>query len=394
MASSRRFLGLLSVWLCAVLPLPALADAAATFSCKPGPWGRIDYQPIYLSAPASFIEQFPMPSIQPSWSFPNSTVESIRGLLLQSGLDAATVTRLLADPNVHRDAEGVLTLYPTLDDIKALSPPVRLAIYQELAKSPLNPFHYSPVCIPADSFEDWLRTGNFTPEVVSAIRQVSYRDGDAVLFSDFRVVISLAKSDSEARRWVRSLTRVHAVIAYLHVDPQDDLPTLKRYWSVNYHRKDSLPMLEAAADIPGGGKLDLVHLFPPLPRRLVYSYTTPDIERTGQTPNCHWTSLNFFNYTRQNIYLDLKLASSQVLEDYTLVPEANTFGDVLFFVDASGNAYHSCVFIADNLVYSKNGENIMMPWVLTRLEDIKQIYLRKPGAKIIVYRHAWPEEDS
>jgi hypothetical protein len=377
-----------------LLPLSLLADDPVTYQCKPGPWGRIDYQPIYLSAPSSFIDDFPMPDIQPVWFFPNGTVDSVRALLAQCGVDPATIQRLLADPTAHRDAEDVFSIYPTVDELIALKPDTRAALYHELAKSPLNTYYYEPVCIPADGFDEWLRTGGFPPDVGDLIRKLVYRDGDAILFSDFRAVLSHASSDSEARKWVRALTRVRAVIAYLHVDPTDDLTALKRYWSANFHRKDSLPMLEAAADIPGGGRLDLTHLFPPLPRRLVYSYTTPDIERTGQTPNCHWTSLNFFNYTRQNIFLNLKLASSQVLEDYEQVPVANTFGDVLFFVDADGNAYHSCVFIADNLVYSKNGENIMMPWILTRLEDIKQVYLRKPGAKIIVYRHLWSDEDS
>jgi hypothetical protein len=380
--------------LLAVLPGVARADEPVTYQCQPGPWGRIEYQTIYLSAPAAFIEQFPMPNVQPSWIFPSSTPESVRAFLLQSGLDADTTQRLLADPNAHRDAEGVFTIYPSVADLEALKPEVRVAIYHELAKSPLNTFYNAPVCIPADSFEEWLRTANFPPEVNDTIRKLIYRDGSAVLFSDFRAVISHAGSDNEARRWVQALTRVRAVLAELHVDSTDDLNALKRYWSADFHRKDSLPMLEAAAQMPGGGKLDLIHLFPPLPRRLVYSYTTPDIERTGQTPNCHWTSLNFFNYTRQNIYLDLKLASSQVLEDYEQVPVANTFGDVLFFVDDKGSAFHSCVFIADNLVYTKNGENIMMPWILTRLDDVKQIYLRTPGAKIIVYRHRWPDEDS
>jgi len=377
-----------------LLPLSSLADDAVTYQCKPGPWGRIEYQTLYLSAPLALMDEFPMPDIQPNWCFPGGTADSVRGFLTQAGLDAPTVQRLLGDPNAHRDAEGVFTVYPSVAELEALKPDVRATIYRELAKSPLNSFYYAPVCIPADSFEEWLGTGNFPTDVSDMIRKFVYRDGDAVLFSDFRAVLSHAPSDSEAHRWVRALTRVRCVLAYLKVDGTDDLTALKRYWSTNFHRKDSLPMLEAVADMPGGGKLDLTHLFPPLPRRLVYSYITPDIERTGQTPNCHWTSLNFFNYTRQNIFLDLKLASSQVLEDYERVPEANTFGDVLFFVDDQGSAYHSCVFIADNLVYTKNGENVMMPWILTRLEDVKQIYLRKPGAKIVVYRHIWPEEDS
>ena len=33
--------------------------------CKPGPWGRIEYQTIYLEAPSWVVDHFPMPSTQP-----------------------------------------------------------------------------------------------------------------------------------------------------------------------------------------------------------------------------------------------------------------------------------------------------------------------------------------
>jgi hypothetical protein len=150
-------------------------------------------------------------------------------------------------------------------------------------------------------------------------------------------------------------------------------------------------MLDAAAQAPHGATLDITHLLPLIPRQLVYSYVSPNIERTGQTPNCHWTSLNFFNYTRQNILLDLKLATSDALDNYEQVSPPYAFGDVLFFLSAQGDAFHSCVFVANNLVFTKNGENEIMPWLLTRLEDVKQLYGREPNYRIQAFRRKWPE---
>jgi hypothetical protein len=239
--------------------------------------------------------------------------------------------------------------------------------------------------------DEWLRGSPIPKNVVEIIRQLVYPSGEGVFFSDLRLILKYAASDTEARNWVKALTRMRAVVADLHVGSDDELPALRRYWSADFHRTDSLPMLDAAAEVDGGSNLDLTHLFPPLPRRLVYSYTSPDIERTGQTPNCHWTSLNFFNYTRQNILLDLKLATSAVLDNYEPVAAPYTFGDVLFFLNAQGDAYHSCVYVADNLVFTKNGENEMVPWLLTRLDDVKQLYGREPNYKIQAYRRKWTE---
>jgi hypothetical protein len=158
------------------------------------------------------------------------------------------------------------------------------------------------------------------------------------------------------------------------------------YWSSGSRRKDVLPLLESVAETSGNNRLDLTHLLPSQPRKLIYTYPSTDAALFGQTPNCHWTSLNFFNYFPQNIYLDLKLAATGVLSNYTAVAEADTFGDVLFFLDGEGNAFHSCVYIADNLVYTKNGDNPVAPWILSTIESVKQIYLRKPGSKVSAYR--------
>ena len=148
-------------------------------------------------------------------------------------------------------------------------------------------------------------------------------------------------------------------------------------------------MLESIAEQGGGGRIDLVHLLPPLPRKLIYTYPTPDLELSGRTPNCHWTSLNFFNYSAQDLYLDLKLAANRVLAGYSKPKDGPSFGDLLLFLDANGNAHHSCVFVADNLVFTKNGENSAVPWILSRLEDVKQVYSREPGSRIEVMRRSW-----
>jgi hypothetical protein len=147
--------------------------------------------------------------------------------------------------------------------------------------------------------------------------------------------------------------------------------------------------LESIAEQDGGGRIDLAHLLPPLPRKLIYTYPTPDLELTGRTPNCHWTSLNFFNYSPQDLYLDLKLAASRVLTNYSKPQDGPRFGDLLVFVDMAGNAHHSCVFVADDLVFTKNGENSAVPWILAKLEDVKQVYGRQPGGRIEVFRRRW-----
>ena len=373
-----------------VLMLPARGQDATVLHCQPGPWGRIEYHYIYLAAPDTILDDFPLPSPQSRWCFAGHTVDWVRNFLVTTNLDPITITRLMGDPHAQPDEEGVITLLPTEADVLGLTTAGRETLYRELAKYDINPLYHDPLCVPDGNLDEWLRGTPIPGPVVEIIRKLVYRNGDGQFFSDMRLILKYAASDSEARAWTKALTRERAVVADLQVDGTDDLSALQKYWSADYHRADCLPMLDAAAEVDGGSHLDLTHLFPPLPRSLVYSFTSPDIERAGQTPNCHWTSLNFFNYTRQNILLDLKLATSAVLSDYEPVAPPYTFGDVLFFLSEQGDAFHSCVYVADNLVFTKNGENEMVPWLLTRIEDVKQLYGREPNYKIQAYRRKWP----
>ena len=391
MVLSRRLAPIALLTLAMLVSAPLRGQASAPMRCQPGPWGRIEYHYIYLAAPDNILDEYPLPSPQPRWCFSGKNLDLVKATLASLGVDANVALRLTTDPRAQADAEGVITLYPTEDEVRGLKPEVREALYKELAKYEVNPYYHDPICVPDGDVDAWLHGTDIPKNVVDIIHQLVYRNGEGYFFSDLRLILKYAQSDTEARMWAKALTRVRAVAADLQVDGSDNLAALRRYWSADFHRSDSLPMLDAAAELQGGSLLDLTHLFPPLPRRLVYSYTSPDIERTGQTPNCHWTSLNFFNYTRQNILLDLKLATSAVLSDYQQVAAPYTFGDIFFFLDANGNAYHSCVFIADNLVFTKNGENEIMPWILTRIEDVKQLYGREPNYKVIVYRRKWPE---
>jgi hypothetical protein len=44
------------------------------------------------------------------------------------------------------------------------------------------------------------------------------------------------------------------------------------------------------------------------------------------------------------------------------------------FMTSDGNALHSCVYIADDIIYTKNGENMAAPWLLMKIGDVKRIY--------------------
>jgi hypothetical protein len=177
------------------------------------------------------------------------------------------------------------------------------------------------------------------------------------------------------------------MIGRLKLEPDTDFAALGAYWSKGGRRKDVLTLLRSVAEAPGADHIDIIHLLPALPRKLLYSYAPLQLAMNGRMPDCHWSSLNFFNYEPREYYIDTRLAASHVIENFSPVDAPYRFGDVLFFLDGeTQNAFHSCVFIADDIVFTKNGDNSATPWILSHLGDITQVYLSGQGGRIQGYR--------
>ena len=353
---------------------------------NPGPWGKIEYSYFYLEAPEHLVSTVQAPSSTPRWVFTGTTAEALRALFVRAGLPADMQDRWL-DPKHLLVEGGTLTIFPDPRDLENITPEMRAVIYPEVAKSPANEFYQNPIYFTGDGVEEWLRDAKLRPELQAVIRSMSYPLGQVQAFSNIAVLLRHAQSDAEVRRLVKVTTRVRCLIANLRIDPGDDIKALAAYWAGHDDQSDILPLLKSVGERTGGSaKLDLTHLLPPLARQLLYTYPSLVNARDGRLPDCHWTTLNFFNTTPQQYYRDTRLAAKRILEAYTPVAPPYRFGDALLFLDKEGNAIHSCTYIADDIVFTKNGENALQPWVLKKIAGVQQIYLRTDDERMQGYR--------
>lgn len=365
---------------------------AQIYNCRPGPWGRIQWHYLHIEAPDWIVANTQLPHSQPSWSFPGASAENLKRFLLAAGIVPATVDRWLSDGRAILRGPESVTIFPTVADVESLGDAARRTIYQELAKAPVNEYYANPIYILDRSVEDWIGQRKVRPEIVGLLSRLSYRRGDVLCFSDLSVLMSYAQSDAEARDLAKLGTRKRAVMAYLMVGAEDDTRKLEDYWSAAYRRKDVLPILSSISQLPGGGRLGLSHLMPAQPRKLIYTYPTLDLATTGRLPDCHWTTFNFFSYTPQNIFLDLRLAANRLLEGYDKVEPPYKYGDALMFLNKAGDAIHSCTYLCDDLVFTKNGETISAPWIIAQMQDVQRLYGHLELDKIQGYRRRWEQE--
>jgi hypothetical protein len=358
------------------------------FYANPGPWGKLRCAYIYLEAPKNLIENFPLPNTMPRWAFPESQRAELPTFFQKAGLTEAVIQSVM-DAKTAVVTDGLIYLFPRIPDIESISPAARGLIYTELAKYPVNEYHVDPVLIVGQSVKDWYRTSKLRPALIEKIEQLSYRRGETTAFSDINLLLSYAETDSEARLIFKAMTRTRGLMVKIEADHTTNIEELVNYWSlgISLRRKDVEPLIQSIIDTDGIEALPLSHMLPALVRKILYTYPSLDMGKQGILPDCHWTSLNFFNYDPHEYLLDSRLATTAVLEKFAPTEPPYKFGDILFFLSKeTGDAYHSCVYLADNLVFTKNGRNLLSPWLIMRREDVEKVYLYRGDGRIQGFR--------
>ncbi|MEN3940557.1 hypothetical protein WJU23_04625 [Prosthecobacter sp. SYSU 5D2] len=370
------------------------APGPNTFYAAPGPWGKLRCSYIYLEAPTALVDSFPLPNSRPRWTFPEEMLSTLPEFFRKASLSQALITLLLSPDQMVRE-NGFVHLFPPLPDLESISPESRAFIYTELSKYPPNEFCVDPVLIVGQTVGEWYRTSKLRPALIAKIEQMCYKRGDTIAFSDVGAILNYAESDSEARAIFKAFTRTRSLMVKVEVDHSTNIDELVGYWTlgIGLRRKDIEPFVQSVIDTDGLETLPLSHLLPSLVRKLMYTYPGLDLAKHGMLPDCHWTSLNFFNYEPHEYLLDSRLATSAVLENFQPVEAPYKYGDILFFLsNTTGDAYHSCVHLADGIVFTKNGRNLLSPWLLMKLEDVGKIYLYKGEGRIQGFRRKNPEE--
>jgi hypothetical protein len=358
------------------------------FRARPGPWGDLDYFTVYLEASVATLKSMDLPTYDTVWKFVGYTEDQVTKLFESVKMPAEIQAELL-DPKKWRREGEIISVFPSNEAVLGLSAEARGAIYQVLGRWEENPFHHEPDVIAGNDVRVWLQRANLSEEVLSTIEKTVYQRGKNLVFADQPLVLRMVPSEEERLKIRKALSRTPTLVVKLRLTPETDVAKIADYW-VGYTRtKDVLPFLESMSQISVTNMVDIVHLLPTGVRRLLYTFPSQNHGRSGYYPDCHWSSLNFANFDPLDRLADPAMATAYTLENYTRVTsgEAYRYGDVLFFMDGNtGNAIHSCVYLADDIVYTKNGRSPLQPWVLMKLDEVVAFYAMFYQPQIACYR--------
>lgn len=355
------------------------------YTAAPGPWGAIQYYFFYLEAPQFLIDAFPLPNPRTRWAVPANNEAEFLSLLDEVFMTAEARAALADSANVGV-ADGLYAVFPPAFVITSLDPTARATLYHYLAQFEVNTEIRDPIRIFSGSVDEWAEGTGMRPELISLMEEMCFMRNGLLNFADIAFLISQAKTQEEARALQRHSSRVRTMVVRLDLKNLGEMGPMIEYWTtgLGLRRKQIEPIIESGIKTPGVAGLDLVHLLPPLARKLLYTYPDLSMAIEGKLPDCHWTALNFFNYNPETIYLEELFAASGLLSDFGTVDEPYQFGDLLVFVTPEMNAFHSCVYLAADIVYTKNGRSLFAPWIALHLNDVKKLYSESGGQPLRV----------
>ena len=366
------------------LPLTRGAAApAATDDRLSGPWGTLVTRTVYLEAPQSVLELCKRPDQVPLWVFPNRTAREVGDFLVKAGVPKDLSDTFFRPEALKNESVGT-TVIVNADQLLALSAEARQRVYTELARFPENHFHANPVFIPGQ-VEGWIERSHLTAHQRELLRRTLWRRGECAVFSDVSLLLNQATSSAEITAVMAATTRVPTLMVSVQVPPADRAAMLE-YWRAGGRNQDAHDFLHNALAQKDLASFDLIHLLPSLCRDALYTYPSLADAAGGQLPDCQWTSLNFFQARPAPYYLDGRSTFLELAATHVEIAQADRLGDLICFTTADGRIVHSCVRIAGDLVFTKNGRNITTPWLLQRDAEVAAIYLQGEVNRVRYFR--------
>lgn len=347
------------------------------------PWGELEYSRFGLRQPDMYLPDGTNQLPSPAWYFEGTTPERVRELL--NSLESPPLVRqLLFDTNRWSIEGDTVVVNPTLDMLLGLGRPARERIYSILGRSPMNMPQYYPFRFRADGFDEWFAQSQLAPEKLELVRSLTYTNrGGAVCLADMDVLQQKLGPDG-FRSLCESLYTEHSLFLSLRVNPSTNVKALASYWGRGGREQEVLAILKSVASVPSGGSVNIAYLLPQFARLRLYTFAaaTNDFVAAGQ--DCFWTALNFFKREHE-----VQLAGNSSLEalarEHSEVRDAPGLGDVVLFVE-NRKPVHACVYIADDVVFTKNGVNYHQPWVLMKMSDLLPRYATDRPMSVVVLR--------
>lgn len=367
---------------------PQTAKAAPVAARPDKAWGNLEVENIpFENSEEVFLDRAERLK-KPEWFFESTTAAQVQEFFQALDLNEEQKREVLATNSWSVQA-STCTLHPSQNLVLTLNRSAREKVYDVLGRCSSNyaqcfPFRFAP-----NRFEERFANSGLSSDTVQFVRNLCYTNDGLLSFCDLGVA-SEKLNKSEFEGLIRVLYSVPTVRMRLHVKPDSNIDQLVAYWGRGGREHRVRPMLESLARMPGGDSVSVSYLLPGAARLRLNTF--PDIARDAREAreDCFYTAMNFFNKYSDDRFFDKANSRQALMNDYTLVTEAPTFGDLIALINSHGDALHVAVYVAEDVVFTKNGINTLQPWVLMRMDDMMSYFPSSEPLRIVIFRKKEP----
>ena len=354
-------------------------------SVHDGPWGTLTERKIQLEKPVEYLMDDILKQQPEVWTFNGLNAGAVKALLSKNGLTAAQAATVCAPNSIREDKSGTV-LTPSADFLLSLDAATRGRLYTGLAGQKISLNIDYPFIFPGDSIESIYADKRLNPDDVSLLKHLVYDNGGTWQLSNYQLLMSQIPTADRRVAMARSLSQQSAVLVGLHITPDTDIDKLASYWGSipNVRFINIRPLMEAFKALPEGGDLPLYYLMPKFARDRLYTYPLPP-QPGDPIMDCHWTTFNFSSDTPDNRFNDPGFAVQSIQKNYYQISAPSHYGDILLLMN-NNEIIHSAVFLADDLVFTKNGSDYRHPWVLMHIPNLLATYPASPPLKPVYMR--------
>lgn len=342
---------------------------------RPGPWGSLRYTRIFTEMPDRLVSLEELASRLPvRWFFGGHSPAMWENLVRSADVTDSQRQDLLDERHWEVSDTG-LWVTPNPDVVLGLSKAARQKIYAVLSRYPENQSRTESHAYYPEFLDERIRNSRLAPASIELFKSLLYPQGNFLIFGDLTTALSRLPDDEERTRFTKMVSRRASLLVKLQIRPDSDVAALSEYWGAGGRAKDLRALLTSLANVPEGCNVDIAHLLPPLVRERLYTYPGGVDSRGAESPNCHWTTMNFFRTVPDDRFLDSLYTAEYLRTRYDRVETASRLGDVILLRhDDAGGVFHSAVHIADDVVFTKNGAQPTQPWIFMRMDDMLEIY--------------------
>lgn len=355
---------------------------------RSGAWGDLQEWDILLEQPAEYVGFEKTTAKGPFWVFGSLTPQAVRSILDSSGCTEEQSLSLLSSR--VEGTGSVVVLNPDDKTLLSLSSETRSKLYLALAANHSNRWQEHPFFVAEGNVEKaFYRINGTFDGVITKIKGLVYKRNGFTYFSDPEIILRDLPSDEARMDFLQALTAQNVVLLQLLVRPKSDIDKSLFYWAPSMPGvtfKDVAPLLKAMRREPHGGAVSVIHFLPPLAREKLFTSLVPPRQDGLPVPDCHWTALNFFSEKPDPRMSDNSYASRYIQDHYYQVATPAIPGDLVLVMNAAGEVLHSSIYIADDIVFTKNGVNYAQPWVFMRIKRMQGIFSCLEPTEIAYFR--------